>query len=145
MIAGTPRFISPEQCSGQGRVDGRSDIYSLGAVAYVLLTGRPPFNQASVVEVVIAHLREEAPPPSHWVPDLPEDLQQVILRCLAKQPQDRFPNVEVLDADLAACESAGRWTQEQARSWWRKANTTGQPQLAAAEPSATLPRATSPS
>jgi serine/threonine-protein kinase len=123
MIAGTPRYISPEQCTANGRVDARSDIYSLGALAYVLLAGRPPFNQASAVEVVIAHLHEQVPPVSRWVVSVPEDLEAIVLRCLAKQPQDRFPNVEQLDAALAACQSAGDWTQDQARAWWLQAET----------------------
>ncbi len=126
MIAGTPRYISPEQCTANGRVDARSDIYSLGALAYVLLAGRPPFNQASAVEVVIAHLHEQVPPVSRWVVSVPEDLEAIVLRCLAKQPQDRFPNVEQLDAALAACQSAGDWTQDQARAWWLQAETSAE-------------------
>jgi eukaryotic-like serine/threonine-protein kinase len=146
MIAGTPRYISPEQCTANSRVDARSDIYSLGAVAYVLLTGRPPFNQASAVEVVIAHLREDVPPLSRWALAVPEDLEAIVMRCLAKQPQDRFPDVEQLDAALAACQSAGDWTQDQARTWWLQAEAKSEPEptgSSAPEPEATL--ANSPS
>ena len=143
MIAGTPRFISPEQCSAQGRVDARSDIYSLGAVAYVLLAGRPPFDQHSAVDLVLAHIRDPVRPLTHWVPHVPEDLERIVLRCLAKQPPERFSSVEALDAALAACAAAGGWTQDQARVWWRDANlhrpappAEGPP---AEEPQATLP------
>lgn len=146
MIAGTPRYISPEQCTANSRVDARSDIYSLGAVAYVLLTGHPPFDQASAVEVVIAHLREDVPPFSRWTASVPQDLEAIVMRCLAKQPQDRFPNVEQLDAALSACQSAGDWTQDQARTWWLQAEAKSEPEptgSSAPEPEATL--ANSPS
>jgi eukaryotic-like serine/threonine-protein kinase len=146
MIAGTPRYISPEQCTANCRVDARSDIYSLGAVAYVLLTGHPPFDQASAVEVVIAHLREEVPPFSRWTDSVPQDLEAIVMRCLAKQPQDRFPNVEQLDAALSACQSAGDWTQDHARTWWRQAEAKSEPEptgSSAPDPEATL--ANSPS
>jgi len=117
VIAGTPRFISPEQCSARGHIDARSDIYSLGAVAYVLLTGRPPFDQRNAVDLVLAHIRDPVPPLSHGTANIPEDLERIVLRCLAKQPQERFSSVEALDAALGACAAAGRWTQEQARTW----------------------------
>jgi len=145
MIAGTPRFISPEQCSAQSRIDARSDIYSLGVVAYVLLTGRPPFDRRSAVELVIAHMREEAPPPSRWAENLPEDLERIVMRCLAKQPQDRFPSVEALDAALSDCEAAGRWNQDQARAWWRIAELSAPPQAGGRESPAEATQAVTPS
>src|SRR5690606_26519952 len=81
-IFGTPLYMSPEQARGSNDVDARSDIYSLGAVAYTLLTGRPPFERTNPLEVIIAHARDEVAPPSKLQPDVPADLEAVILRCL---------------------------------------------------------------
>src|SRR4051812_25546165 len=100
-ILGTPLFMSPEQVTGARELDARSDIYSLGAVAYYLLTGRPPFNDAGAINVMIAHARDPVVPPSEVVPGLPEDLDRVVLRCLSKHPDARYPDVASLDRALA--------------------------------------------
>src|SRR6516225_9705427 len=118
-ISGTPLFMSPEQARGQDDLDARSDIYSLGAVAYALLTGRPPFQGANPMEVIIAHVRDEVVRPSQHQADVPADLEQVILRCLAKCPQDRFQDVDSLEQALAECAAADQWTQSQAARWWQ--------------------------
>jgi serine/threonine-protein kinase len=86
-FSGTPLFMSPEQASGKADVDGRSDIYSLGAVTYALLTGRPPFERQNAFELLIAHARDEVTPPSEYCPDVPADLEAVVLRCLARSPK----------------------------------------------------------
>ena len=93
-ILGTPQFMSPEQATGGRELDERSDIYSLGAVAYYLLTGRPPFEGEGGIEVLIAHARDPVVPPSRVRADVPEDLERVVLRCLAKDPAERFPDAE---------------------------------------------------
>src|SRR5205807_384146 len=117
-VSGTPLFMSPEQARGLGDVDARSDIYSLGAVAYALLTGRPPFERTSPLEVMIAHARDEAVPPSQLHADVPADLEAVIVRCLAKRPEDRFQDAESLEQALAECAVADEWTQSDAARWW---------------------------
>ena len=117
-ITGSPLFMSPEQAAGDREPDGRSDIYSLGAVAYFLLTGRPPFESDSPLKVLVAHMRDEASPPSQLRPDLPADLEAVVLRCLAKDPDDRYADAAALALALADCESAGHWTRDEARRWW---------------------------
>ena len=89
-IFGTPLFTPPEQARGLADVDARSDIYSLGAVAYALLTGRAPFEGANPMEVIIAHVRDDVVRPSLYQADVPADLERVILRCLSKNPRDRF-------------------------------------------------------
>ena len=89
-ILGTPLFMSPEQVMGGHEIDARSDIYSLGAVAYYLLTGRPPFGDGGAIGVMIAHARDPVVPPSEVVPGLPEDLDRVVLRCLSKDPASRY-------------------------------------------------------
>jgi eukaryotic-like serine/threonine-protein kinase len=119
-ISGTPLYMSPEQSRGLVSLDARSDIYSLGAVAYALLTGRPPFDSANAMDVLIAHARDEVVRPSQHRADVPADLETVILRCLAKSPEARFQDVDSLEQALANCAAADRWTQWHAVSWWHE-------------------------
>ena len=113
-ILGTPLFMSPEQATGGRELDERSDIYSLGAVAYYLLTGRPPFDAGGGLGVMIAHARDPVVPPSRVQAGIPEDLERVVLRCLAKDPADRFPDAESLERALGECACAGDWDQDRA-------------------------------
>ena len=82
--------MSPEQAVGRQTLDGRSDIYGVGAIAYYLLTGATPFVYPSPVRILAAHLYETARPLTDRCPDVPTDLQAVVLRCLAKDPNSRF-------------------------------------------------------
>jgi eukaryotic-like serine/threonine-protein kinase len=116
-ILGTPLFMSPEQATGDRELDERSDIYSLGAVAYFLLTGRPPFEGDGGIAVLIAHARDPVMPPSRVRPGIPKDLELVVLRCLAKDAAERYPNAASLERALGAC--VGKWDQDQAARWWR--------------------------
>ncbi len=118
-ITGTPAYMSPEQAAGREDLDARSDIYSVGCLAYYLLTGRPPFAARSAVGVLAAHMYEPAPPFVNQHPDVTEELQAVVLRCLGKDPAERFPTAQALDAALAGCPAAGRWSEEDAAGWWR--------------------------
>ena len=120
MLVGTPAYMSPEQAGGDGEIDARSDIYSLGAVAYYLLTGKPPFTGKTAVQVLAAHLHERVKPPREMRDDVPDDVNGVILRCLDKDPQRRFHDVAELEEGLARCRCAGGWDREQAAQWWRK-------------------------
>lgn len=132
-VSGTPLFMSPEQSRGLTNLDARSDIYSLGAVAYMLITGHPPFERGNPLEIMIAHARDEATPPSSLQPDMPLDLENVILQCLAKKPEDRYQNADSLEAALSACDAADRWTQSRAAEWWQEhEGVVAQPQEAAA-------------
>jgi serine/threonine-protein kinase len=79
---GTPLFMSPEQAAGDRELDQRSDLYSLRAVAYHLLTGRPPFSGAGGMAVLVAHARDPVVPPSLILPGIPPDLERVVLRWL---------------------------------------------------------------
>jgi hypothetical protein len=88
-IIGTPTYMSPEQGLGQ-KLDGRSDVYSLGVVLYELATGRPPFDAETPMAIVIKHIHDPLPPPRTVNPALPEAVEQVILKALAKQPEDRY-------------------------------------------------------
>ncbi len=106
-ILGTPMFMSPEQTLGDRDLDERSDIYSMGAVAYYLLTGRPPFDRGGSVGVMIAHAHEPVRPPSTFRTGIPEDLERVVLRCLAKDPAERFPDAASLERALGAALRSG--------------------------------------
>jgi serine/threonine-protein kinase len=119
-IVGSPPYMSPEQAAGKDDLDGRSDIYSLGAVAYYLLTGQPPFARDTAMQILLAHAYEPVVPPADLRPGIPADLQAVVLRCLAKAPAQRYPDVDPLEKALAACQAAGRWTDDQAAAWWKE-------------------------
>jgi eukaryotic-like serine/threonine-protein kinase len=119
----TPLFMSPEQVMGGGRVlDVRIEFYAPGAVAYFMLTGRPPFDEEGGIAVMIAHARDPVVPPSRLRADIPEDLERVVLRCLAKDPADRFPDDEGLERALGECARAGEWDQGAASRWWHDAS-----------------------
>src|SRR5262244_1542105 len=98
-IVGTAQYLSPEQARGAA-VDQRSDLYSLGIVLYELLTGTVPFNGDTPVEIAMKHLSQTPEPPSEQRPDLPRDLDYVVMRALAKDPDDRYQSAEEMDADL---------------------------------------------
>jgi serine/threonine-protein kinase len=84
------------------------------------LSGRPPFERSTPIEVIVAHARDEVVPPSQLQGDVPADLEAVILRCLSKLPEDRFQDVDSLEQALAGCAAADRWTQAEAAQWWRE-------------------------
>jgi serine/threonine-protein kinase len=123
-IAGTPEYMSPEQAEGLAGLDGRTDIYSLGAVAYFLLTGRSPFRKATTLQLLFAHAREPVEPISASRPEVPADLQAVVLRCLEKDRGHRFPDVAALDQALAGCQRGEPWTEAQAADWWQRHGAT---------------------
>ena len=119
-VLGSPPYISPEQARGRGQVDGRSDIYSLGGLLYYLVTGQSPFIRDTAMEMLVAHVHEPVVPPRQVRPELPLDLEEVILTCLRKTPADRYADVAQLDAALAHCDCADGWDTEQAESWWKE-------------------------
>ena len=119
-FSGSPLYMSPEQATEYEEADARSDIYSLGAVAYYLLTGNPPFSGKTPLQVLAAHERDEVVAPSRSRTDLPGDLEGIVLRCLEKDPNDRFQDVRTLRQALNACGCAKRWTEERAAAWWRE-------------------------
>src|SRR3982751_1138135 len=98
-IVGTAQYPSPEQARGTS-VDQRSDVYSLGIVLYELLTGTVPFTGDTPVEIAMKHLSTIAEPPSTRRHDIPRDLDLIVMRALAKDPNDRYQSTEEMDADL---------------------------------------------
>jgi serine/threonine-protein kinase len=99
-IVGTPHYISPEQASGERKIDGRTDIYSLGATLYQLLTGSAPFAGSTTVEVLYQHVHSELPNPRDLRPEIPEGVVHVLRRMMAKSPEDRYRDCGDLIADL---------------------------------------------
>jgi serine/threonine protein kinase len=98
-IVGTAQYLSPEQARG-GEVDQRSDLYSLGVVLYELLTGKTPFEGDTPVEIAMKHLSNAPQPPSELREDIPPPLDAVVLRALAKDPDDRYQSADEMEADL---------------------------------------------
>lgn len=98
-IVGTPQFMAPEQLQGLD-LDARTDIYACGVVLYEIFTGRLPFNADQPMQIVLQHLNDAPPPPSQFWPEIPPQLEQIILACLAKKPQDRFASAQQLERAL---------------------------------------------
>jgi serine/threonine protein kinase len=116
-IAGTPQYMSPDAIRSPSTVDARSDLYSLGAVGYFLVTGRHVFEGRTVFEVCSQHLEQAPRPPSEHV-DLPPELETILLRCLAKEPEDRPDTASELRRMLDDCPLDRPWTPADAAAWW---------------------------
>src|SRR5205085_8158259 len=99
-IVGTAQYLSPEQARG-APVDARSDLYSLGIVLYEMLTGKVPYTGDAPVEIAMKHLTAVPDPPSKLRPDVPHDLDAIVMRAMAKEPEQRYGSAEEMDADLA--------------------------------------------
>jgi hypothetical protein len=119
VVFGTPRYLSPETVYGTAGVGPRSDIYAFGAVAYWMLTGRPPFSADSAVALMIDHVKTVPPRPSEIceVP-IPAELDDVVMKCLEKDPDDRFQTVAELEDALRAVPDTAPWTRARAAKWW---------------------------
>ncbi len=98
-FVGTPEYISPEQALG-GTVDLRTDIYALGVIMYELFTGRLPFGPGDPLSVALSHIRETPEPPGRLVPGLPPELEALILRAMARDPEQRHPSAAALVEEL---------------------------------------------
>ncbi|HSW50087.1 MAG TPA: serine/threonine-protein kinase [Bryobacteraceae bacterium] len=117
---GTPAYIAPEVAMGNPDLDGRADLYGLGCVGYWLLTGGLVFEEKGAAAMMLAHLRKEPVPPSERSElHVPASLDRIILKCLAKEPAERFSGAEALARALADCDGVGSWIAEDAESWWR--------------------------
>ena len=119
-VVGTPHFMSPEAVEKPDSVEARSDLYSLGVVGYWLLTGKTLFDDQSVEALLVCQVKEQPPSPTERLgKQVSADLADLLMRCLAKQPEQRLPSAEALDHALAECAAAGTWTSQDAEQWWR--------------------------
>ncbi len=105
-LIGTPEFMSPEQIMGED-IDGRTDIYALGLVAYQMMTGTLPFRDKDAVRVLHMHVEDDMPDPRELNPDLPDDLHQLIMKCTVKEPEGRFQSCQEI-VDLLGHEEASK-------------------------------------
>jgi serine/threonine-protein kinase len=120
-VAGTPAYLAPEIALGRSEIDGRADLYSLGCVAFRLLTGKHVFEEDTPVAMIVAHTKEEPPPPSRYSEqDIPSGLDALVLKCLSKAPADRPRTAEDLALGLQSIEGERTWTEDRAAAWWRK-------------------------
>jgi serine/threonine-protein kinase len=134
-IIGTAQYLSPEQARGAA-VDQRSDLYSIGVVLYEMLTGTVPFTGETPVEIAMRHLSDTPQPPSTKRPEIPPDLDMIVLRALAKNPDDRFQTAEEMDAELERVAGGGAVTAETADAATAVLSGTA---LAAAAPTMVTP------
>ncbi len=117
--SGTPGFMAPEIVLGVGETDHRVDLYSLGCVAYWLLTGKLVFEGPTAMQVMVDHARTPAPRPSTRVElSIPTPLEELVMQCLEKEPARRPSNAEEMRARLGAVTIDERWTAELAERWW---------------------------
>ncbi|HEY4003051.1 MAG TPA: protein kinase [Candidatus Xenobia bacterium] len=113
-VVGTPEYMAPETVAGGKVLEGRTDMYSLGATAWHLLAGRPVFQGATPIETVLMHANETPP---DLPADVPANLAHLVMRCLSKNPPDR-PSAEELWTELEETSLPQRWTATDARRWW---------------------------
>jgi len=118
ILVGTPLYLSPEAILSPAQLDSRADIYALGALAYVLLTGAPPFAGRTLVELCGHHLHSVPEPPSSRGVTVEKDLEDVVLACLAKEPSARPQTALALAERLRLCRDRGSWGEAEAELWW---------------------------
>jgi serine/threonine-protein kinase len=120
VTAGTPAYMPPEVATGDESIDGRADLYGLGCVAYFLLTGAPVFDEKTPTASAMAHVQKTPTPPSlRSETPIPPELESLVLRCLAKRPEDRPQSALELSRLLAAIPGGPEWTQGSAERWWQ--------------------------
>ena len=144
LILGTPEYMAPEAIRDEGRVDTRADLYGLGAVAYYLLTGQPPFQGKTQLQTLVDQVRKPPVPPSAVTEiEVPVELESLVLRCLEKWPAERFQTVEELEAALRAVPLEESWNLDRAREWWMLHSDVIRPVLYESAPGGGTPAAPS--
>ncbi len=119
--AGTPAYMAPEVILGEAEIDRRADVYSLGCLAYFLLTGQLVFDGETPMKIMVQQVQATPVPPSErtemWIPP---DLEQIVLACLEKDPNKRPQDALEVFRMASACKSCESWTNAEARSWWER-------------------------
>ncbi len=119
-ITGTPAYMAPEFILGGKEVDGRADLYALGCVAYWMLTGMLVFESDNPVRMMMDHANKKPEPPSRVAEvSLPKSLDEIVLACLQKSPDNRPGSADELWQILGQVELGKAWTQEHAEAWWQ--------------------------
>lgn len=117
-VCGTPAFMAPEQVLGSRSVDGRTDLYAVGCLAYWLITGHLVFT-GTAMETLVQHAQAVPVRPSARTEvEVPPKLDDVILRCLSKNPDDRPASADTLAEALASIPTGSTWTTRRAGEWW---------------------------
>jgi serine/threonine protein kinase len=120
-VVGTPEFMAPEQILGR-ETDGRTDIYALGCVAYFALSGELPFvSGKEAMAIMLSHLQSEPIQlATRMKAPLPDGFSELVMRCVAKRPEQRPPSMSALRAELQALDCEDAWTEEDATEWWAR-------------------------
>lgn len=118
VLAGTPLYIAPERLRDPSNASPQTDIYSLGAITYFLLTGRDVFSGASIADILYQVMNAAPPSPTESQPHIPAELNQLVLDCLAKNPGQRPGSASEIIETLDAIRSLDPWTPMKARQWW---------------------------
>jgi len=144
LILGTPEYMAPEAIRDEGRVDTRADLYGLGAVAYYLLTGQPPFQCRTHLQTLVDQVRKPPVPPSEVTEiEIPIQLESIVLKCLEKWPEERYQSVEEIDAALRSVPLEETWNLDRAREWWSLHSEIVRPVLYESAPGKGAPAAPS--
>lgn len=118
-IVGTPLYLSPEAVEAPSKIDALSDLYSVGAVGYFLITGKPMFEVKDIADVLHRQMKEMPPTPSERLHrPVSADLEALIMSCLSKDRSKRPADAWTLEEQLGRCRAAGEWTREKAMQWW---------------------------
>ncbi len=135
-LVGTPLYLAPEALLSPDEVDGRADLYALGAVGYYMLTGKPVFEGKTLMDIGAQHLHQAPVPPSLRLgAAIPPALEKLILKCLEKKPSDRFQSAAALRDALESLDALPVWTQVDARAWWNEHPTAKRHRSIARRPS----------
>jgi serine/threonine protein kinase len=127
-LTGTPLYMAPEAIQAPNTVDARSDLYAVGAVGYFLLTGKPVFDAASIVELYQQHVDVIPDPPSRRIGKaISSELEHAILSCLEKSRPKRPHTARDLAQLLARCPMASQWSVEESEEWWSKHERSSAP------------------
>ena len=139
IILGTPAYVAPEAVTDPASIGPAADLYALGCVGYFLLTGRRVFEGKTAIELCIQHVTATPLRPTEAAPiHLPPELEELILRCLAKDPATRYASAFALAEALEAIPRAGDWDRAEARRWWRELRARQEPPPSAAAPTMTI-------